>query len=55
MSESLLGFFSGICLFMLIEPLIVNLVYFTNIDLFLDIILTKKKKDKLIRHIKEFY
>lgn len=43
MSESLLGFFSGLCFFMLIEPLIVNFIYFSNVDLFFDIICTKKK------------
>ena len=55
MSDCMIGFFSGICLFMLIEPLIVNFVYFTNIYLFMDIILTKKNERKLIKHIKENY
>lgn len=32
---------------MLLEPLIINFVYFSNIDLFNDIILTKKNSCKL--------
>lgn len=55
MSDFYLGLFSGLFLFMLIEPLIVNFIYFTNIDLFLDLILLKKKKDKLIKHILNKY
>lgn len=43
----LLGIFFGL---MIIEPLVINFIYFTNIDLFLDIILTKKNKLKLIRY-----
>lgn len=35
----LLGLFSGT---FLLEPLIINFIYFTNVDLFCDIILTKK-------------
>ena len=55
MNDSLLVFFSGLCFFMLIEPLYVNFIYLSNIDLFLDIILLKKKRDKLINHIKDNY
>lgn len=36
---------------MFLEPLIVNFIYFTNLDLFNDIILTKKNSIKL----KEYY
>ncbi len=37
------------CVFgsMLLEPLIINFIYFTNVDLFLDIILTKRNRKKL--------
>lgn len=42
------GMFAG-CLFL--EPLLINFVYFTNLDLFNDIILTKKNSIKL----KEYY
>lgn len=42
------GLFAGIMFF---EPLIINVVYFTNLDLFNDIILTKKNSTKL----KEYY
>lgn len=43
------GFIFGV---FLLEPIIINFIYFTNIDLFLDIILTKKNKSKIINHIK---
>ena len=42
-------------LFTFFEPLIINTVYLTNIDLFLDLILTKKRRFKLINHILEHY
>ena len=42
--EFLLGFIFGSFIF---EPLIINFVYFTNIGLFLDIILTRKNRYKL--------
>ena len=42
------GLFVGVMFF---EPLIINVVYFTNLDLFNDIILTKKNSTKL----KEYY
>lgn len=35
----------------LLEPLIINFVYFSNLDLFNDLILTKKNSIKL----KEYY
>lgn len=36
----------------LLEPIIVNFVYFSNISLFVDIILTKKNRDKLYNFYK---
>lgn len=39
-----LGFIGGTFIF---EPIIINFVYFSNISLFEDIILTKKNKRKL--------
>lgn len=38
---------------MLLEPLIINFVYFSNISLFIDIILTKKNRKKLIKYFEE--
>lgn len=35
---------------MLLEPLIINFVYFSNIDLFNDIILTRKNSFKLRKY-----
>lgn len=40
----MLGLIGGTIFF---EPLIINFIYFSNIDLFMDIILTKKNKKKL--------
>lgn len=34
-----------------LEPLIINFIYFTNVDLFIDIILTRKNEDKLINTV----
>lgn len=44
-------FFGGILVFCLLEPLIINLVYFSNVDLFIDMILTRKNEDKLINTV----
>lgn len=38
---------------MLFEPLIINFIYFSNISLFMDIILTKKNRKKLIKYFEE--
>lgn len=46
----ILGIFIGSMFF---EPLIINFIYFTNIGLFLDIILSKKNKYRLIEYIKK--
>lgn len=47
----MLDFFFGMIIgSMLFEPLIINFVYFSNIALFEDIILTKKNKNKLRRY-----
>ena len=48
MINFLWGFIFGSFIF---EPIIINFVYFSNIALFIDIILTKKNEKKL----KEFY
>lgn len=45
-----LGFLFGS---LVLEPIIINLVYMSNVDLFLDLILTKKNEDKLIKRILE--
>lgn len=44
--------FGAYILFVFTEPLIINFIYFSNIDLFLNIILTKKNRNKLIDKIK---
>lgn len=44
----------GICIgCVFIEPLIINFIYFSNIGLFLDIILTKKNRQRLIDYLKK--
>lgn len=45
-------FFLG-CIFgsFILEPIIINFIYFSNVGLFNDIILTKKNRNKL----KDFY
>lgn len=44
----------GICIgSVFIEPLIINFIYFSNIGLFLDIILTKKNRQRLIDYFKK--
>lgn len=41
-------FLLGVIFFsFLLEPLIINFIYFTNVGLFLDLFLTKKNRDKL--------
>lgn len=42
------GMFAGV---LFLEPLIINFVYFTNLDLFNDLILTEKNRKKF----KEYY
>lgn len=42
------GMFAGV---LFLEPLVINFVYFSNLDLFNDLILTKKNSIKL----KEYY
>lgn len=42
------GMWAGV---LFLEPLVINFVYFTNLDLFNDLILTKKNSIKL----KEYY
>lgn len=44
----MLGFVLG-CIFgtMFFEPIIINFIYFSNVSLFYDIILTKKNKKRL--------
>ena len=41
------------CVFgsILLEPLIINFIYFTNVGLFLDIILTEKNRKKLEKYL----
>lgn len=46
----LLGFVSGT---LILEPLLINFVYFSNLDLFFDIILTKKNYEKLRRYFEK--
>lgn len=48
----MLSFIFGFCFgIFILEPILINFVYFTNLDLFNDIILTKKNSIKL----KEYY
>lgn len=44
MINFLLGFFVGL---FILEPIVINFIYFTNISLFTDVILTPKNKKKL--------
>ena len=48
MSDTLLGFLGGFGLWFLLEPIIINFVYLSNCDLFLDLVLLKSKRDKLV-------
>lgn len=42
--EFLIGFIVGSFIF---EPIIINFIYFSNVALFVDLILTKKNEEKL--------
>ena len=35
---------------MVLEPIVINFIYFSNVSLFNDIILTKKNSDKLKKY-----
>ena len=48
--EFIIGFFVGSFIF---EPIVINLIYFSNVDLFMDLILTKKNRNKLFMRVKE--
>ena len=47
--NSFIGVVIGV---MVLEPLVINLIYFTNLDLFNDIVLTKKNSKKLEQYYK---
>lgn len=50
----MLYFFIGLFFGSLIlEPIIINCIYFTNVALFTDLILTKKNREKLERFYNE--
>lgn len=50
----MIKFLFGLCIgSFILDPLIINFIYFTNIDLFMDIILTNKNRNKLINHFKK--
>lgn len=40
----------GTFIWFLLEPIIINFIYLSNLDLFNDIILTKKNKEKLKKY-----
>lgn len=40
----------GIFIWFLLEPIIINFIYLSNVDLFNDIILTKKNEEKLKKY-----
>lgn len=46
----MLYFLFGIFIWFLVEPIIINFIYLSNVDLFNDIILTKKNKEKLKKY-----
>lgn len=48
--EFLLGLVIGS---MILEPLVINFIYFTNIGLFLDIILTEKNRFRIKKYFHE--
>lgn len=48
----ILGFIFGSFIF---EPLIINLIYFKNIDLFIDLFLTKKNELKLEKYYAHYF
>ena len=50
MLNFLLGFSIGS---ILLEPIIINFIYFSNIGLFLDLILTKKNRFRLKKYFHE--
>lgn len=51
----MINFLIGLCVgSFILEPLVINFVYFTNIDLFTDIILTHKNRNKLIEWSKKW-
>lgn len=42
-------FLLGLCFgCFILEPIIINFVYFSNVDLFIDLILTRKNEHKLV-------
>lgn len=44
----MINFIIGFCVgSFLLEPIIINLIYFTNVGLFVDLLLTKKNREKL--------
>ena len=47
MDKFIYGLLFSFPIFMLFEPLIINYIYFTNLDLFNDIILTEKNRRKI--------
>lgn len=55
MIDFIICFFGVVFFCFLFEPLIINFVYFFNLDLFFDIILLKKKRDKLIKYVFDNY
>lgn len=48
--EFLLGLVVGS---FILEPIIINFIYFSNVALFLDIILTEKNKNKLENYFRQ--
>lgn len=50
MTKFVLGLFVGT---FILEPIIINFIYFSNIGLFVDLILTKKNEKKLRRFFNE--
>lgn len=50
MEKFIYGFFFGFGLFSLLEPLFINFIYFSNLDLFNVLILNKKNREKIRRY-----
>lgn len=46
----MLYFLFGTFIWSLVEPIIINFIYLSNVDLFNDIFLTKKNKEKLKKY-----
>lgn len=46
----MLYFLLGTFIWFLLESIIINFIYLSNVDLFNDIILTKKNKEKLKKY-----